>query len=103
MFSISIKILVAYFKGPDKYHSSYSIRVKKKNISDLVEELKQNNSNDLFDPNEQDALSQFSSLLRINETVSKVRNKSFLLLKFKLNRDGKKFEFLGSAFCVCDL
>lgn len=47
----------------------------------MVEELKQDNSRDLFNLNEQETLTQFSSLLRINETVSKVGNNSFFLIQ----------------------
>ncbi len=65
---------MAYFEGPDRYHASYSIRVKKKNIKNLREEL--SNETDLFhdDDNEFESYTQFSALVRINETASKVYN-----------------------------
>ena len=64
---------MAYFEGPDRYHASYSIRVKKKNLKNLHEEL--NNETDLFDDdNESELYTQFSALVRINETASKVCN-----------------------------
>lgn len=51
---------VCYYKGPEQYHSSYAVLVKH---SDL-------NSFEKLD--ERDDFTKMSSLIRINETVSKV-------------------------------
>ncbi len=60
---------VAYFEGPDRYHASYSIRVKAKDLQKLDQELSGNAEN-LDDLDE--TMTQFSALVRINETASKV-------------------------------
>jgi len=65
---------VLYFDGPDKYHSSYSIRVKHKDLKDLKNELDSTKTSRAFDydKNETEIATQFAALVRINETVSKV-------------------------------
>ena len=61
--------IVVYFDGPDKYHASYSVRVRNKDMKDLLNEL-ENGDNENND-NETECFSQFSALMRINETASK--------------------------------
>ena len=61
---------MAYYGGPEKYHSSYAIKVKHLDLNNL------SLTNDPF--------TQFSALIRINETVSKVKNSYFLNFKFFL-------------------
>ncbi|RNA01912.1 tRNA-splicing endonuclease subunit Sen2, partial [Brachionus plicatilis] len=49
---------LVYYEGPDRYHASYSVQIKIKDLNAIAE-----NDTDLF--------TQFSSLVRINETASK--------------------------------
>lgn len=49
---------VVYYEGPDRYHASYSVKIKIKDLNSIEE-------------NETDLFTQFSSLVRINETASK--------------------------------
>ena len=58
-------------EGPDRHHASYSMRVKKKDLKNLQEEYDAD-LNELHDADEEDSFTQFSALIRINETVSKV-------------------------------
>jgi tRNA-splicing endonuclease subunit Sen2 len=62
---------LAYFEGPDRHHASYSIRVKRKDLKDLQEEF-DSDLDEFHAANlENDQFTQFSALIRINETVSK--------------------------------
>ena len=59
---------VAYFRGPEYFHASYSIIVKRvENDSDY------------------ESLSSFAGLVRVNENVSKVNDKSLLKIKITSN------------------
>ncbi|CAF1102939.1 unnamed protein product [Brachionus calyciflorus] len=49
---------LVYYEGPDRYHASFSVKIKIKDLNKLNE-------------NEADSFTQFSSLVRINETASK--------------------------------
>ena len=51
---------MVYYGGPEKYHSSYALRVKHVDLNN-------------FDLNVNEEVSQFSAFVRINETVSKVK------------------------------
>ena len=62
---------MAYLEGPDRHHASYSVRVKKKDLKKLQEEFSE--SDVLNDLNEDELFTQFSALVRVNETVSKVK------------------------------
>lgn len=66
---------MAYLEGPDRHHASYSVRVKKKDLKKLQEEFSE--SHVLNDLNEDELFTQFSALVRVNETVSKVKNFTF--------------------------
>ena len=54
---------MAYYQGPDRYHASYSIRVKPVNL----DKLEENESNSF-----ENEFTHFFALVRINETVGKV-------------------------------
>lgn len=49
---------MVYYQGPDLYHASYSVIIKIKDLNSITE-------------NELGLFTQFSSLVRINETASK--------------------------------
>ena len=66
---------MAYLEGPDRHHASYSVRVKKKDLKKLQEEFSE--SHVLNDLNEDELFTQFSALVRVNETVSKVKKFTF--------------------------
>ena len=51
---------MAYFKGPEEYHASYGIKIKSFDLNNIKE------------ANMNEELIKFSSLVRINETASKV-------------------------------
>lgn len=53
---------MAYYEGPDYYHASYGVIVRKKNLNNI----------NLADEYDNQSFTQLSALLRINETVSKV-------------------------------
>ena len=61
--------LVVYYGGPDQYHASYAVRV-------VPVDLIKASSDSGFEQ-----FTQFTSLIRINETVSKVYASIFFTLK----------------------
>ena len=74
---------MAYLEGPDHHHASYSMRVKKKDLKTLQREF--NETVVLNDINEDELFTQFSALVRVNETVSKVEFQSKLFRNFQKN------------------
>lgn len=62
---------VVYYGGPDRYHASYAVRVVPIDLSRLENINRKRSQNDNM-LNGFAEFTQFSSLIRINETVSKV-------------------------------
>ncbi len=82
---------MAYFKGPEKYHASYGIQIKSIDLSKI------NNKN--MNLVELDLI-KCSSLVRINETASKVRGN---LTKIVLMIDNRLNYFKGNNHLLCCL
>lgn len=62
---------MVYYKGPDRYHASMSVRVKGQDLSKLDQE-------------QDEEITQFSALVRINETASKVKSSIFVRCSVKM-------------------